>query len=100
MVLGRDELTLREEIRRTEADRARLLAGTDTGPAWTYRTIPPADEPPIARRDIDELKEAVNMMARSLSSLVALYEQMAERLTGQEIVYPKGEGPDSEDILP
>lgn len=88
MVLGRDELTLREEIRRTEADRARLLAGTDTGPAWTYRTIPPADEPPIARRDIDDLKEAVNMMARGMAQLVSIYESLHVRSTGESVAYP------------
>lgn len=54
----------------------------------------------MTRREFDDIKESINVMARSLSPLAVLYEQMAERMTGREIVYPPGEGPDSEDILP
>lgn len=53
---------------------------------------------PITKREYDEMKESLAMMARSLSTLVAVYEQLAERETGAPVVYPSDE-PADEDIL-
>lgn len=46
---------------------------------------------PVTRREFDEIKENIAMIARSMASLVVVYEQLAEREIGLPIIYPPEE---------
>ena len=82
MALQQDGYVLERQIRKANADRAAILAGS--------RTIPLTPQPTEARlaaleRENAEQKESILMMARALDRMADSYEHLAERLTGYPV---------------